>query len=307
MPQNKNDDDFSFDDMFDDEHARSGPDAPIGRAPESNDSKITGDGAEDGAGFDFDEHDQGPIIANDQDDADRDEPAKKRGFLDFEPDMDTILITAQSPMIIEGLRCYLRKDFSSANATSFREALRGVELYMKILERNPDNYQKLKKIIDSDIDCEEVEKTAFNLFKRIHGHLPETYTEKLEAFEMLKNLITKALDRSLISESLVRIKKYFLLSGGVDIDKLNECIMNNDIEFKSFVNQLHQQINTAMSMLKWGASEFAKGVSGKNISIFIIKATDLLTQYYQRAGNRQLADNYARINENYKKYFVIRD
>jgi len=60
-------------------------------------------------------------------------------------------------------------------------------------------------------------------------------------------------------------------------------------------------------MLKRGGSEFAKGVSGKNISIFIIKATDLLTQYYQRAGNRQLADNYARINENYKKYFVIRD
>src|SRR6056297_822062 len=94
---------------------------------------------------------------------------KKRSFKDFQPDMDALLITAQSPMIIEGMKKYTDKDFSAPTLAVYQESLKGVQLYITIIDRNPQNYHKLKAVINSDIDCQEVEKTAFNLYAKIHG------------------------------------------------------------------------------------------------------------------------------------------
>jgi len=94
---------------------------------------------------------------------------KRRSSKDFNPDMDMLLLTAQSPMIIEGMKSYTKGDFSSSTLSVYTEALKGVSLYIKILDRNPKNYYKLKALIDSDTDCKEVEDIAFNLYKKINS------------------------------------------------------------------------------------------------------------------------------------------
>lgn len=232
---------------------------------------------------------------------------KKRSFLDFEPDMDAILLTAQSSMIIEGIKSYSKKQFSAKTMNIYVEALKGAELYMKILNRNPDNYHKLKVLIDQDIDCQEVEKTAFNIYVKVHGVSPENDKEKLEAFEMLHKLFTEAINKASISKSMVTIKQYYLLSGGLDEAKVQSLIEGDNIEFKAIINNLNHQVNIATNMLKKGKVEIAQGLKGKDLNIFVIKSSHLLSFYYKLIGNDQLAEYYMRINDLYKKYFVIRE
>ena len=84
---------------------------------------------------------------------------KMRSLCDFEPDMDALLLTAESSMIIEGMKYYTKSDFSSNTLPIYLEARKGIEFYMKILNRSPNNYRRLKILIDSDIDCQKVERT----------------------------------------------------------------------------------------------------------------------------------------------------
>jgi hypothetical protein len=232
---------------------------------------------------------------------------KKRSFLDFEPDMDAILLTAQSPMIIEGIKCYSKKQFSAKTMNIYVEASKGAELYIKILDRNPDNYHKLKVLIDQDIDCQEVEKTAFNIYLKVHGVSPENDKEKLEAFEMLHKLFNEAINKASISKSMITIKQYFLLSGGLDEAKLQSLSESDNVEFKAIINSLNHQVNIATNMLKKGKIEIAQGLKGKDLNIFVIKSSQLLSFYYKLIGNEQLTEYYMRINDLYKKYFVIRE
>lgn len=232
---------------------------------------------------------------------------KKRSFLDFEPDMDAILLTAQSSMIIEGIKSYSKKQFSAKTMNIYVEALKGAELYIKILNRNPDNYHKLKVLIDQDIDCQEVEKTAFNIYLKVHGVPPENDKEKLEAFEMLHKLFTEAINKASISKTMITIKQYYLLSGGLDEAKVQSLIENDNIEFKATINNLNHQVNIATNMLKKGKAEIAQGLKGQDLNIFVIKSSQLLSFYYKIIGNEQLAEYYMRINDIYKKYFIIRE
>ena len=232
---------------------------------------------------------------------------KKRSFLDFEPDMDAILLTAQSSMIIEGIKSYSKKQFSAKTMNIYVEALKGAELYIKILNRNPDNYHKLKVLIDQDIDCQEVEKTAFNIYLKVHGVPPENDKEKLEAFEMLHKLFTEAINKASISKTMITIKQYYLLSGGLDESKVQSLIESDNIEFKATINNLNHQVNIATNMLKKGKAEIAQGLKGQDLNIFVIKSSQLLSFYYRIIGNEQLAEYYMRINDIYKKYFIIRE
>jgi hypothetical protein len=232
---------------------------------------------------------------------------KKRSFLDFEPDMDAILLTAQSSMIIEGIKCYSQKLFTAKTLNIYVEALKGVELYIKILNRNPDNYHKLKVMIDQDIDCQEVEKTAFNIYLKVHDVSPDNDKEKLEAFEMLQKLFTEALNKASISKSMITIKQYFLLSGGLDEAKVQSLVESDNVEFKAIMNNLNHQVKIATEMLKKGKVEIAQGLKGKDLNIFVVKTSQLLCFYYKLIGNKQLEEYYMRLYDLYKKYFVIRD
>src|SRR5271157_5247685 len=51
---------------------------------------------------------------------------KKRTSEDFEPDMDALVIGAQSPFIAEGLKYLTVRDFSSTTYDIYAEAIKGV-------------------------------------------------------------------------------------------------------------------------------------------------------------------------------------
>ena len=232
---------------------------------------------------------------------------KKRSSEDFSPDMDALLLTAQSPMIVEGMKYLTLKDFSSKRHHIFLEAVKGVDLYLKIIERNPGNYRKLLRTLSSDIDCMEVEKITSNLYKNKYGEPSDSVDKKLRAFEMLREKLKNAYDKTLISSSMVGIKKYFLLSGSLDQEKVSHLIKENNAEFKSEVAKLDHNIRLAMEILKQPDCEIAKGMKGKDINIFIIKGSQMLYYFYMLTGKKDAAEYFRRINANYKKYFVIRD
>lgn len=234
-------------------------------------------------------------------------PSKKRSFKDFQPDMDALLITAQSPMIIEGMKKYTNKDFSASTLPVYLEALKGVELYITIIDRNPQNYHKLKAVINSDLDCQEVEKTAFNLYATIHGQQPETYPEKVDAFEKFKSMFRDAVNRATISTSMKDIKKYFLISGGLDEIKIQGLVQEDDSELKKDAAKLTQTLKVAINYLERGNIEIIKGLKGRDLNSYVVKGSNLLSYYYSQIGNEKLADYFKRVNNIYSKYYVIRD
>ncbi len=234
------------------------------------------------------------------------EEERRRTSKDFELNMDAILLTAQSSMIIEGIKCYSEKDFSPQTLPIYLEALKGVDLYIKIIDRNPVNYNKLKTIIDTDIDCQRVENTVFNLFKKIFGRAPDDNSEKIIAFEKFRLLFENAKNKATISSSSKMIKKYFLISGGLDKDKITHLIESRDRELLSDMNALLGHVQLAIDMVKTGNFEIVQGLRGKDINAFIINASELLSFYYTAAGNAQAGAHYGRIHNNYKKYFITK-
>jgi hypothetical protein len=153
----------------------------------------------------------------------------------------------------------------------------------------------------------EVEKISFNLYKNKYSERADSVDKKLRGFEMLREKLKNAYNKTLISSSMVGIKKYFLLTGGVDQEKITLLLRENNPEFKSDIARLHHNIKLAMEILKQPDCEIAKGMKGKDINIFIIKGSQMLYYYYSLMKNPDTAEYYRRINANYKKYFVIRD
>ncbi|HPA71069.1 MAG: hypothetical protein KBA61_14595 [Spirochaetes bacterium] len=238
------------------------------------------------------------------DDASLDE--HRRTSKDFELNMDAILLTAQSSMIMEGIKCYSNKDFSPATHPIYLEALKGIDLYIKIIDRNPNNYSKLKTIIDTDIDCQRVENTVFNLFKKVFHRLPDDNAEKIVAFEKFRLLFENALNKATISTSSKMIKKYYLISGGIDEKKIAQLIESRDKEIMSDMTALTGHIQIATEMVNKGNFEIVKGLRGKDLNAYIINATILLAHYYGATGNAQVSAHYQRIHNNFKKYFITK-
>jgi hypothetical protein len=229
----------------------------------------------------------------------KDKPAetlqrKKRTISDFEPDMDALLLTAQSSMIIEGMQHCNNRNYSSDNLPIFLEALKGIDLYTKILNRNPGNYRKLKTLIDADNDCQQVEKIAFDLYRKEYDTDPDSDRQKLEAFELFRHIFKKAMNKSSISRSMKIIKKYFLLSGGIDIEKIKESAERGDIEIKRDVTSLQQHLRLAIEILKKGDGEITKGLRGRDLNVYITKTSEFLGTYYQILNNAKISDYFFR-------------
>lgn len=234
-------------------------------------------------------------------------PKKKRTISDFEPDMDALLLTAQSSMIIEGVENYENKKFTPETLQIYIEALKGVDLYIKILNRNPNNYRKLKTLIDADTDCQQVEKKAFDLYKQKYDREPETDNERSEAFGLFKLIFKQSANKASISNSMKLLRKYYLLSGGLDFEKIHGFISDENIELKKDINNFHQHLRIALNMLKKGDSEIAKGLKGRDLNVFITKSSELLGYYYKLHDNTKVSDYFYRIHNIYKKYFIIKD
>ena len=230
----------------------------------------------------------------------------KRSSADFEPDMDLLLISAQTPMIIEGMKLISNHDFRSKNTVIFSEAIKGIELYMKILERNPENFRKVSSMMSSDPDFCDLLKITSNLYKNIFNEIPSTDSNKLKSFELVKDHLDLALKKSLISSSLVSIKKYFLLSGEPDTSKIDAAINANPHGVRSEFAGYGRHVNVARELIKTGNYEINKGMKGKEMNVFIVRATMLLIYYYTKTGENQYASYFQRLNDNFKKYFIIR-
>jgi len=234
------------------------------------------------------------------------ETTSKRTSADFEPDMDLLLITAQTPMIIEAMKLISLHDFKSKNTVIYSEAIKGIELYMKILERNPENYRKVSAMMTSDPDFRDLLKITSNLYKNIFNELPTTDSHNLKAFELVKDHLDVALKKSHISASLVSLKKYFLLSGSPDIEKINAAIKEAPDRIRAEFSQFGRNVNMARELIKSGNYEINKGMKGKEVNVFIVKATMVLIHYYTQTGETQYASYYQRLNDNFKKYFIMR-
>ncbi len=234
-------------------------------------------------------------------------PEKRRSSQDFEPDMDALLITAQSPLILEGMKCLSARNFSSSTHQVYSEAIKGIDLYIKILNRNPNNYKKLSQIINQDIDCKEVEKMAFNLYTMTYNDGPVTDDQKVVAFEILREGLNNGLKKVYISKSMIYIKKFFLQSGSLDEYQITQLYQKNDAQLKRDISDINQLLKYAIKLIKSGKGEIAKGVKGKDLNIYIIKASEILYYYCNISGKLQEAKYFKRIMETHKNYFVIRE
>jgi hypothetical protein len=232
---------------------------------------------------------------------------KKRSSEDFQPDMDALVITAQSPLIIEGMKCLTMKDFTANTPQIYAEAMKGVEVFIKILERNPNNYNKLSSVINTDPDCKEIEAVAFKLYKTKNRIMPESDNQRLNAYEMLRNRLKIGYNKALLSTSMLSIKKYFLLSGTLDQEKITQMVLSNNKELKSDVVKYIQHLNISVQLMKIGDYEITRGLRGRDLNTFVIRASKLLAYYYLAVGDGKAEEYYRRMHDNYKKYFIIRD
>lgn len=290
-------DKFDFDSLMDEELPDSGDDFFLfDSEPDVKNDKIDSSDTDN-----FDEE-----LLPDEDISEPDCSAQKRTSADFSPDMDALLLTAQSSMIIEAMKYISQHDFKSKNITVFTEAIKGIDLYMKILERNPENFKKLTSILSSDQDCMDVQNITFNLFRNITGELPQSDTHKLKAFELIKEKLKNAYNKSLITSSIVSIKKFYLLSGSIDMVKIDEALRNDPDSLKVQINTFMKHINIGRQMIKSGNAEIVKGMKGKELNVFIVKAAQLLVYYFGRTGNAEHQLFYSKLHENFKNYFVVR-
>lgn len=287
-------DKFDFDSLMDDDLPDSGDDF-------FNFDDEAGSKKEPAADDKFDDE-----IIPDEEIIEPDYSVQKRSSADFSPDMDALLLTAQSSMIIEAMKLISLHDFKSKNISVFSEAIKGIDLYTKILERNPENFKKLTAILSSDQDCMDVQKITFNLFRNVMGELPESDTQKLKAFELINDKLKNAYNKSLISSSIVNIKKYYLLSGSLDTMKIDSDFQSDPAGLKNQVNSFIRHINIGRQMIKSGNSEIVKGMKGKELNVFIVKAAQMLVYYFGRTGDAENQMFYTKLHENFKKYFVVR-
>lgn len=231
---------------------------------------------------------------------------KKRTSADFSPDMDLLLLTAQSSMILEGMKLISQHDFKSTNVTAFAEALRGVDLYIKIIQRNPATYKKLSSMLSRDIDCMEVQKVTFNLYKNVYDELPESDSQKLKAFELIRDSLQNGYCKSLISLSLIEIKKYFLMTGDPDYSRIDNVILTNKDKGAAEFLRLEKHVDMARKLLKTGNFEINKGMKGREINVFIMKSALLLSYYYSETNINNKSVFYNKLHDNFKKYFVVK-
>jgi len=231
---------------------------------------------------------------------------RKRSSADFSPDMDLLLLTAQSSMILEGMKLISQHDFKSSNVGAYAEALRGVDLYIKIIQRNPATYKKLSSMLAKDIDCMEVQKVTFNLYKNVYDEIPESDTQKLKAFELIRDTLQNAYSKSLISLSLIEIKKYFLMTGDPDYSKIGNAILSEKDKGAAEFLKMEKHVDLARKLLKTGNFEINKGMKGREINVFIMKASLILSYYYSETNLKDKSVFYNKLHDNFKKYFVVK-
>lgn len=232
--------------------------------------------------------------------------SNRRSAKDFQPDMDALLLSAQSSMIVEGLKCLTECNFSTAKISIYSEAIKGIELCIKIIQRHPESYRKLSTIINTDIECKEVEKTAFDLYEEARHSPPETDEDRLAAYQYLRQKMIIAYRKSLVSRSISGLKKYSLLSGGLNSEKLDTLISSNDPGLQKDVAEFSYTLKIAIDLANKGEAEIKRILRGKDTNNYIVNASELLYYYYSVIRDYKNTEYYKRLYNNYTRYQIIK-
>lgn len=230
---------------------------------------------------------------------------RKRSLSDFEPDMDALLITAQSVMIKEGINLFMSKNYSASTLDTYTEAIKGIELYIKLLSRNPDNVNKIAEIKKRDADCNEVVSIAYNLYKKLYKKNPESIVQKIRAFKIVRLLFEDALNKSSINYSRSQLRFFYFLSGDLDEHKVKLCVENNDPGLQDLIKKLDSQIRVAIKMAKKNNYDGESGITSRDVNTYIIRASGLLKCYYTLTNNFHSSRYHARIYDIYTKFCIV--
>ena len=162
-------------------------------------------------------------------------------------------------------------------------------------------------MIDLDPDCQQVENFAFDLFLKSSGSIPVTDKEKIRAFELFRRLLLIAKNKSSINKTRKLLKKYSLISGGLDTEKIYNTLQSTDSKDKNDFSLIQTLLKVALKIMKTGDFIISKGMKGKELNIFIIEASELLALYCKLQNNSPAAEYYNKINHHYKKYFMMQE
>jgi hypothetical protein len=232
---------------------------------------------------------------------------KKRTSKDFNPDMDAIVLTAQSPMITESILHLSRGDYSQKALGIYKEGQIGIAVYIKILDRNPENYKKLQEVILSDHDCQEVENRAFSLFSKKNGHPPIDNREKIVAFEMLNMIIKNALSKAMLQLDMDSLRPFLTLHGTINANTIKQTFDRSYAKIEKIAVSLPSSLSIAKKILETGSFTAVNASKEKvKFSSFIMTATLFLYHFYSLKGNLDAAKTYLRMHETHKKYWVSR-
>jgi hypothetical protein len=152
----------------------------------------------------------------------------------------------------------------------------------------------------------DVQKISFNLYKNIYGEFPDSDSQRLKSFEILRDKVQTGYYKSLISSSLINIKKFYLLTGSLDSIKINQMLTSNPDLLKKEIDCYSRHIAIARELIKSGDYEINKGMKGREINVFIIKASQLLSYYFSKIGDTERSNIYQRLNDNFRKYFIMK-
>ncbi len=230
----------------------------------------------------------------------------KRTSADFHPDMDALLLTAQSSMIVEAMNLFSNSDFKQSSAGCYSEAINGLNLFIKLLERNPGHFKKLSSELAYDHDFAEVINICYRHFENVSGEFPESDSQKIKAFEMVREMVNRGYLKSLISRSIIDIKEFFLLSGGLDYAKFDKINSLEADSFKKKILILMKYIKISIQFVKSGDVIINPALKGRDLNNYIVNTTELLSYYFSIMGQEKYSLYYRRLYENYKKYFIVR-
>lgn len=228
-----------------------------------------------------------------------------RTVSDLEPNMDALLITAQSVLIKDGIKLFMSKNYSSQSLEIYREAFYGIELYIKLLTRNAENAKKISNLAKRDADCKYVVSFSFNLYKKLYKKYPEKIDQQIKAFKIIHSLFEDAINKASINFGNSQLRFFYHLSEELDDKKVKQYYESNDPGFLDLIKKLTAQIRVALKMAKNIKLKKETDISLRDINTYIIRASGLLKYYYTLTNEFHSSRYHARIHDIYTEFQIV--
>jgi hypothetical protein len=231
-----------------------------------------------------------------------DSSQKRRSSKDFNPDMDTLVISAHATFVIEALSLFSKGDFSEKSIAIYSEAQSCMGVLIKILERSPSNNYKLQILFNADAECMEIEKTAFGLFQKKNKVLPKDNGEKILAFQMMQGLFRNGLIRARIAQDIELLRQFCFSRGIINPDLVIRTLNNENNQCAIIVKSLQQTLPQTIHIVNKGIYITSDTTKEKKTYIsFIINSSLFLFHFFNETGAIEECTKYLRIHDTYQK------